>query len=104
MKCLKKIILKLEAWERLLKGHPDKINGSQTTSSGASREGSGLGSMGILGTSGLDRMRNMISAAEHTAVVAKYLDGERSQKRVALAGTPERAKALGAHSESFPKE
>ena len=26
------------------------------------------------------RMRNMISAAEHTAVVAKYLDGERSKE------------------------
>ena len=49
------------------------------------------------------RMRNMISATEHSAVVAKYLDGERSHKRVALARGKRHLGCTVAHSESFPK-
>ncbi len=43
----------------------------------------------------------MISALEHPGVVDKYLDGERSQKRIALVGQPEAARELGIHCSPF---
>ena len=46
-------------------------------------------------------MKNMVSAAEHPLVVSKYLEGERSQKRVAVVGTPESAQELGIHCSPF---
>ena len=47
------------------------------------------------------RMKNMISAAEHPVVVDDYLEGERRHKRVAMVGTPERARELGVHCSPF---
>ena len=47
------------------------------------------------------RMRNMVSAMEHPVVVTEYLEGERSQKRIALVGTAERAEGMGIHISPF---
>ena len=96
--CVVQTPLKLEAWRRLLEDHPDRwfsafiLRGIE--------QGFRIGYHGEQETL-RSRMTNMVSAAEHPLVVAQYLEGERRQKRVAVVGTPARAKELGVHCSPF---
>ncbi len=85
-------------WARELEGHPDQVLVREILR--GIKEGFKVGydhTRAPLRTQGT----NMPSATEHSSVVEEYLAGEVEAGRVALAGTPQQAKALGIHCSPF---
>ncbi len=85
-------------WAQELAGHPDAVLVREILRGiregfriGYSRDRAPLKARG----------QNMQSAAEHRDIVDKYLAGEMESGRVALAGTPKQAEALGIHCSPF---
>ena len=90
--------LKVKAWERLLKGHPDKWF-AEFILRGIER-GFRIGFQGEVKKL-RSRLKNMVSAAEHPGVVANYLEEELQQGRIAKVGSVEQAKEHKIHCSPF---